>query len=883
MSVGINATDIAPDLTELRIGLYNNGYRPVPVLGANAVDKDAGKRPTMRNWQTVCATAEIDTIAKWTASQPANVNTGLLCGTLAGVDIDVLDQELVDVLVAKAEEILGPSPLRRTGYAPKTLFCYRTHVQFNKIQTPELFFPDGSKAKVEILGTGNQFVGFGVHPNTRKDYQWHGASPFDTPFNELPVVEIEDLKAFIIEAEQILRDAGGRTAREIKDAERGANKETKQNAKRERQGRRAGGFRQGDKPGREEIADALEYVPNDLAYDDWVRIGFALYDGLGDAGRDLWEGWSAKSSKNDAPFTARKWPSFAQNRSISIATLFYYAKDNGWRRNKYRMFSEQATTSSSDEASSGEPSADRPTIRVCGGNLPAVVTAAEDALIAANLGLYQRGSMVVRPTLTLIAVSHGRRTEATRIIPVRSCHVAEMMTRAANIERFDMRSEAWVAIDCPARVADTYMAREGQWRLPILAGIINCPTLRPDGSVLDRPGYDAATGLLYQPQNGVTFSPVIDQPTKDQAAQALVFLLELIETFPFVSGDDRAVAMSAILTSVVRRSLLTAPLHGFTAPVAGTGKSLLIDIASEICDGRPAAVISAGKTEEEMEKRLGAALIAGDTIISIDNVERPIGGELICQALTQRQLKVRILGQSVLAEVPTNCAVFANGNNLTFEGDIVRRALLASLDAGVERPELRKFKRSPIDMIRADRDSYVNAALTVLRAHHFAGRPDQPTPLGSFEDWSGWVRGALIWLGMDDPCVTMEKTRIADPKLAHLVAVISQWDEVIGTTRVSAKGLIDKATAQTQAAPDAHGNWSREFLHPEFREALLAVAGDGSTVSSRRLGRWLSLNQNRLVEGKRIVVDGNAHGIVYWRVDRQSSSNLGSNPRAPRF
>lgn len=603
-------------------------------------------------------------------------------------------------------------------------------------------------------------------------------------------------------------------------------------------------------------------MPSDLDYDEWVRIGFALSDGLGDAGRDLWESWSAKSPKNDAPFTAQKWPSFAQNRKITIATLFWHAAQNGWRRSsKHRRARAEASPARSE-------SSDLPVIRIVGGELPHVVTAAEEALIGADLGIYQRGSLVVRPTFTQVSISGDRKTVATRIVPVRVNHIAELMTRAATFERFDMRSEEWVAIDCPQRVADTYLAREGQWKLPTLAGIVNCPTLRPDGSVLDQPGYDAATGVLYQPENGTVFSPVIDKPTKDQAREALDFLLDIISTFPFVAEADRAVAMSAILTSTIRRSLETSPLHGYDAPVPGTGKSMLIDIASMICDGREAAVISAGRSEEEAEKRLGAALIAGDTIIAVDNVERPIGGELFCQALTQRQLKIRILGLSVLAEVPTNCSIFANGNNLTFEGDIVRRALLASLDAKVERPELRKFDRNPIETVRADRDSYVNAALTVLRAFHVAGRPKQSDPLGSFEDWSRWVRDALIWLGMDDPCATMEKMRATDPRLGRLIAVISQWKAVIGFERVSVKGLIDKATAQTQATPDAHGNWNREFLHPEFREALLTVAGDGNQVNSRKLGQWLGLNKNRLVSGIRVVSDGITDGIARWRLVR---------------
>jgi putative DNA primase/helicase len=49
--------------------------------------------------------------------------------------------------------------------------------------------------------------------------------------------------------------------------------------------------------------------------------------------------------------------------------------------------------------------------------------------------------------------------------------------------------------------------------------------------------------------------------------------------------------------------------------------------------------MSLGRTDEEAEKRLGSALIAGDSIISIDNIDRPFGGELFCQALTQRMLK----------------------------------------------------------------------------------------------------------------------------------------------------------------------------------------------------------------------------------------------------
>ena len=66
--------------------------------------------------------------------------------------------------------------------------------------------------------------------------------------------------------------------------------------------------------------------------------------------------------------------------------------------------------------------------------------------------------------------------------------------------------------------------------------------------------------------------------------------------------------LGAMLTALDRRSMATAPLHAFTAPVAGSGKSLLVDIAAALTTGQPAPVISQGRTEEELEKRLGAAL-----------------------------------------------------------------------------------------------------------------------------------------------------------------------------------------------------------------------------------------------------------------------------------
>ena len=840
-------TAVADVLTNLRLKLHRNNYRPVPVLGANVQMKSAGKRPVMKNWQAVCAAADETEVMRWTNAQRNCTNTGLLCGTLIGIDIDVLDARKASYLTDLACEMLGETTAKRIGRAPKILLAFRTDEPFDKIQTSEFHMLDGQVARVEALARGQQFVGFGMHPETKEPYEWPEASPLNSPLSSLPKISQGNCSAFIKAAEAYLRKMGGQTKVELRDIEQ--------------VGRKIAGLNRLERPSFELIEEALSYIPNnDISYDAWIRVGLALYAALGDEGRVLWEKWSAEASKNDVKYTSGKWGGFSTVRNITVGTLFWLAQANGWRAQISRGGKALSSQSETDGVKLEENG--RSTVRIHAGLLHETVNKAEDALIAADLGYYQRGSMVVRPIKLPVSVSNGRVVEVPRLVEVKVHHVAEAFTRAAYWERYDKRAKEWQRTDCPHRVAETFLARGGQWRLPLLTGIVASPTLRPDGSILDQPGYDPQTGLLFDP-DGCRFPLIPRSPDRGTAMRALGVLKDLISTFPFVTEADRSVALSAILTAMIRRSLSTAPLHGFSSPTAGSGKSLLVDIASSIATSRPAPVVAQGKTQEEMEKRLGASLIAGDPIIAIDNCEEPLGGELFCQIMTQTSLKIRILGRSVNAEVPSNSAIFATGNNLRFEGDMIRRALRATLDPGVERPELRAFESNPINMVNQARGEYVTAGLTILRAFQLAGRPNQRIPLGSFEDWSSWVRDALIWLGEADPCDTMEEMRSADPKLESLTVLLEQWNAVVGESPISVRELIEVANEQV---PQKFAK--TEFVSPELREVLLMIAGDRSEINSRRLGKWIGGQQGRIVGGRKIITATVSAGNKRWRIQR---------------
>ena len=398
---------------------------------------------------------------------------------------------------------------------------------------------DGTVARVEVLANGQQFVGFGIHPGTREPHDWPDSSPLDVPQASLLVIDHTACSAFIASADQYLRKVGGQTTAERRDIDR--------------EGRKIAGLKRLDPPSRALVEEAVGHIGNtDLGYDEWVRVGLALYAALGDGGRDIWEDWSGQSAKNDPACSAAKWNSFASVRSITAGTLFWLARQNGWRAEQPRRV-RAVRGAHKAGGNTTPPEGNRPLIRGRAGMMPETIDLAEDAPITSGLGFYQRGSIVVRPTMTPVAISGGRQIDAPRLVHVKAHHMAKAFTKAAHWERFDMRAGDWLSTDCSQRLAETYLAREGQWRLPVLTDLINSPTLRDDGSILDQPGYDAQTGLLFDP-HGERFPLLLRDPDRDTALRALGFLQDLIATFPFVTPADRSVALIVCARPFLRGS-----------------------------------------------------------------------------------------------------------------------------------------------------------------------------------------------------------------------------------------------------------------------------------------------------------------------------------------
>jgi putative DNA primase/helicase len=492
--------------------------------------------------------------------------------------------------------------------------------------------------------------------------------------------------------------------------------------------------------------------------------------------------------------------------------------------------------------------ASRPMIRIEAGDLPRAIDQAEAALVARDKNIYSFGSKLVTVVWDDIRVAGGGKEKALRL---------SVMTEPALLEKFDLaaRFEKWngtvsdfVQCHCPDDIAKRYLARDGNWRVPALLGVVTAPTLRPDGTVLDVPGYDAASGLLFDPL-GVDFPPVPERPTKEDAKRALKEIDEVIKHFPFATKAARSVALSLLLSTVSRAALTAVPLHAFDAPVAGSGKSKLADIPSIIATGHRAAAIggsTARGSDDEFEKKLSASLLSGDQIILIDSVEPPLGGQLLSQVLTQHAVKLRPFGKLQNVTVPSTATIAATGNNLELYGDMPRRTLVCRLDPQTERPELLEFDFEPLARTKERRVSLLTAALTILRAWLSLDKAPEgmPTPLGSFEDYSRVVRNALIWLGEDDPVGVQETREKEDPAAKSKRALVREWWRVLASRPVTVGNVM--AVALKEETTDG-GDTRR--VNPALSDAI-SVITEGRDAS-KSLGWWLRHNRDRT-----ITVDG---------------------------
>lgn len=548
-------------------------------------------------------------------------------------------------------------------------------------------------------------------------------------------------------------------------------------------------------------------------------------------------------------------------------------------RNASEKYAQQQIASAREDVASETHDADEElpegAIVVQGGQINELVATAEQLLLDSKEDVYQRGKSLVRPVVLDQATAEElERTDSVQRVPgslvimdvTKFWLVRALASKAAWFQKY---GEKTFPTDPPMWLAEHVLDNVGGWKFPVLRGVTATPLLRPDGTLCQTPGYDPLSGYIYNPL-GVSFPPVRETPTRDDALAALALFEPIFAGFPFKNDAAKATFYASILTGLNRPNMATAPAFVFDAPRRGTGKGKLAECAGTIVLGCRPAHVTMAQRDEEFEKRLHSIVLQGDPVVWVDEITREFGCETLNAMLTNPEVSIRILGASKTVKCPFKALVLASGNNVTFRGDMERRVLICYLDANTEKPEDRAFDFEPVTRTIAERPQLVSAGLTILRAYIAAGSPgiDKLVPFGSFGDFD-LIRGALVWLGFPDPCLTREDVVVSDEASDVMPELLRVWYETFAeklptTAALERRQTISWIHQQHNNCPTGWENLIRLLKEATGIEAAMPF-------NPRQVGRRLLRYMNVVAGGYKLVQVGKRDNGLLWRVDRLSN------------
>lgn len=419
--------------------------------------------------------------------------------------------------------------------------------------------------------------------------------------------------------------------------------------------------------------------------------------------------------------------------------------------------------------------------------------------------------------------------------------------------------------DPPVKIADQLLALGNRRKLKQLEAVITAPTIRPDGSLLNRPGFDALTGLLLD-VNEDDLYPIPLSPTVEDVEQALARLMRPFADFPLVGRLDRSVLLASVLTAAVRPSIPTAPGFGFDAPVQGSGKTLLAKSLAALAGGQKPKIHPHCKEEEEIRKRLMTILLGSPRAVVWDNIIGVFDSASLAGLLTSSSYSDRILGVSKDATLPNRALWLLTGNNLTLAGDMPRRVLKCRIDPESDRPFARQFDLDPEIYCLSNRQRMIADALTIIRGWFAAGCPRAEGQMASFEQWDTLVRQPVAWIASyvepfdyEDVMDAVDEAQASDPEQELWGEVLDNWWLLFQDKSKTAKEVLEGMRDDS---------FSRDTPQAKLRDALDEYLA-GRHLTARSLGKILQFRTDRVVDGKRLRrIKTSGKHAQQWRVEQ---------------
>ncbi|WP_051799905.1 hypothetical protein [Catenuloplanes japonicus] len=371
--------------------------------------------------------------------------------------------------------------------------------------------------------------------------------------------------------------------------------------------------------------------------------------------------------------------------------------------------------------------------------------------------------------------------------------------------------------------------------VPPLRGIIGAPILRRDGTLLQTPGYDPATGLFLASR--VDLPPVPEQPTAEQVAEARSFLLDrFLRDFPWASDADRANYLALLATPILRtftRSLT--PFAMIDATMPASGKTILTGGPGMLYGQK---ILIWSDAEDELRKQITAVFTDQVGVVIWDNLPEGtvIDSATLAALVTTGVWSDRPLGTSRSASTVNDRLWMATGNNLQVGGDMASRTVRVHLDPDMPRPESRDQSKFGIPGL----DQWITQPanqMTVMRhllvlvldwTRAGAGRA-AGLAMRQFTPWAQALGGLLAHHGIDGFLTNMAAVRDVDEDETRWRGFLTCWHDRHGDKEISAAEL------RADGEPDVLNG-----VHLDRWDGLFITTSSGRLPNPIHLGRMLT-------------------------------------------
>ena len=378
-------------------------------------------------------------------------------------------------------------------------------------------------------------------------------------------------------------------------------------------------------------------------------------------------------------------------------------------------------------------------------------------------------------------------------------------------------------LKCPEILASELGAARSK-NLREITGLVECPFVQADFSIFDREGYDEKTGL-YSRMNNIAEKKIVSGEV------AFEYICnEVLDEFPFSAPLDRALMVAAML-ALMQRPLLAQdpagiPGFGIVAPVQSSGKTTLVNVATNAIYQHSVPASTFSTDEEELTKHLLAVLIEGHTCVLFDNIKQgtEITSDVLARAMSSEIFGGRLLGVNRTASVQASVIWFFTGNNISFTGDFATRVFPINLNPMMEHPDQRDFKRENIlDWVLKRRPHIINALISIILSAKDS-RAALSGTASRFNLWDKYIRDPIFLASGIDINQSIMLNKENDQDFILKKRLVSNLQAVFGKQPATSREIINTAFSQNE---------------PRLSEPLEEILGAKFCDNPKSVGRLL--------------------------------------------